>query len=57
MKIVHTEDVSALRAKAYPSQADLADAIYWQARGDNSKMEAYLAKCDAVKVMYPKVTT
>ena len=54
MKIVHTEDYRVLRAKEYPPLADLADALYWKAKGDDSKMTTYFAKCDAVKQRYPK---
>jgi hypothetical protein len=43
-----------LRRMAYPPLADFADATYWQSQGDNTKMEAYLAKIEAVKLMYPK---
>jgi hypothetical protein len=42
------------RKKEYPPLADLADALYWQAQGDESKMTAYLAAVDAVKIKYPK---
>ncbi|WP_025915792.1 hypothetical protein [Herminiimonas sp. CN] len=42
------------RAKNYPPLTDLADALYWQAQGDASKMQAYLSKCEAVKAQYPK---
>lgn len=42
------------RKAEYPPLADLADAIYWQAQGDESKMTAYIAACEAVKVKYPK---
>ena len=42
------------RKAEYPPLADLADAIYWQAQGDESKMTAYVAACEAVKVKYPK---
>jgi hypothetical protein len=42
------------RSHAYPSLTELADAIYWQAQGDNTKMEAYLAKVQAVKEAFPK---
>lgn len=44
-----------LRVREYPPLSDLADAIYWQAEGDNTKMTAYLAAVEAVKVKYPKV--
>jgi hypothetical protein len=42
------------RAREYPSLKDLADAMYWQQNGDESKMIAYLAACEAVKLKYPK---
>jgi len=42
------------RAMAYPSLRELADALYWQAKGDNTKMDEYIAQCDAVKEMFPK---
>jgi hypothetical protein len=43
-----------LRQLEYPPLADLADALYWQSQGDDSKMTAYLAAVDAVKTKYPK---
>ena len=42
------------RQPEYPQIGDLADAIYWQSKGDETKMEAYLAKVAAVKAAYPK---
>lgn len=42
------------RKPEYPPLQDLADALYWQSKGDNSKMQAYLAACEAVKQKYPK---
>lgn len=45
------------RARAYPPLADFADALYWQNRGDASKMDAYLQACDTVKKTYPKPGT
>jgi len=42
------------RKPEYPPLADLADALYWQAQGDSSKMTVYLAAVDAVKQKYPK---
>lgn len=42
------------RQQEYPPLADLADALYWQSQGDDSKMTAYIAACDAVKQKYPK---
>jgi hypothetical protein len=43
-----------LRRPEYPSLADLADALYWQSKGNDIKMAAYLAAVDAVKTRYPK---
>jgi hypothetical protein len=44
------------RKQEYPPLADLADALFWQANGDNSKMTSYLAQVAAVKDRYPKGT-
>jgi hypothetical protein len=44
------------RAKEYPPLTDLADAMYWSSQGDNTKLEAYYAACEAVKLKYPKAT-
>lgn len=54
MKLVHTEDYAALRAAAYPDVREFADALYWQSRGDASKLEAYFEKIDEVKQRFPK---
>lgn len=43
-----------LRHHAYPSWRVLADALYWQAKGDNSKFEAWIRACDDVKAKHPK---
>lgn len=43
-----------MRAMEYPPLQDFADAMFWQAQGDDSKMVAYFAKCAAVKAKYPK---
>ena len=42
------------RAAEYPPLTDLADALYHQSKGDETKMTAYLTKCEAVKQKYPK---
>ena len=42
------------RDMEYPPMTDLADALYWQSKGDESKMTAYLAAVDLVKQRYPK---
>jgi len=44
----------AKRQPEYPPLADLADALYHQSKGDETKLTAYLAKCEAVKTKYPK---
>jgi hypothetical protein len=43
-----------LRVQEYPPLSEFADAMYWQSQGDDSKMTAYLAACEAVKLKYPK---
>jgi hypothetical protein len=47
-------DYAEMRRFAYPTAAELGDALFWQSKCDNSKMEAYLASCEAVKLRYPK---
>jgi hypothetical protein len=42
------------REPEYPPLSDLADALYHQSKGDETKLTAYLAKCEAVKQKYPK---
>jgi hypothetical protein len=42
------------RQREYPPLANLADALYHQSKGDETKLTAYLAKCEAVKTKYPK---
>jgi hypothetical protein len=44
----------AKRQVEYPPLTDLADALYHQSKGDETKLTAYLAKCEAVKQKYPK---
>ena len=48
------KEYQRLRQPEYPPLSDLADALYWQAQGDDSKMATYLAAVDAVKQKYPK---
>jgi hypothetical protein len=54
MKIRHKSDCRERRKREYPSLEDFADAIYWFHRGDDTKLTAYLAKCDEVKRRFPK---
>jgi hypothetical protein len=49
-----SSEYQRLRKFEYPPLADLADAIYWQSQGDETKMTAYLAAVEAVKQKYPK---
>ena len=42
------------RKPEYPSLAELADALYWSSKGDETKLDAYYAACEAVKAKYPK---
>lgn len=42
------------RRMAYPPLSELADALYWQSQGDNTKLEIYLANIAAVKAEFPK---
>ena len=54
--VVEAPTYQVLRSVEYPPLADLADAMYWSSRGDNTKLEAYYAACEAVKQKYPKAT-
>jgi hypothetical protein len=42
------------RAPEYPDLKEFVDAYYWAQKGDNTKMDAYIVKCDTVKDKYPK---
>ena len=42
------------RQEEYPPLSELADALYWQSQGDDTKMADYITKCEAVKTKYPK---
>lgn len=43
------------RVREYPPLSDFADAVYWAARGEPSRMDAWLARVDDVKQRNPKV--
>ena len=51
---VNPEAYKFKRQPEYPPLTDLADALYHQSKGDETKLTAYLAKCEAVKQKYPK---
>ena len=42
------------RQPLYPSLGDFADAMYWNSKGDSSKLTAYYTACEKVKTDYPK---
>ena len=42
------------RQPLYPSLGDFADAMYWNSKGDSSKLTAYYAACEKVKSENPK---
>ena len=44
----------ATRQPLYPSLGDFADAMYWNSKGDSTKLEAYYAACEKVKTDNPK---
>ena len=43
-----------IRHTLYPSLGDFADAMYWNSKGDSTKLEAYYAACEKVKTDNPK---
>jgi hypothetical protein len=42
------------RSSEYPDLKEFVDAYYWAQNGDNTKMNAYIVKCSAVKDKYSK---
>ena len=42
------------RQPLYPSLGDFADAMYWNSKGDSSKLTAYYAACEKGKTDNPK---
>ena len=44
----------SVRRPLYPSLGDFADAMYWNSKGDSSKLTAYYAACEKVKTDNPK---
>ena len=43
-----------LRAREYPDLKEFVDAYYWSQKGDDTKMNEYITKCDEVKNKHPK---
>ena len=46
---------STMRKSQYPDIEDFADAYVKSQNGDNTDMEAYVEKCNAVKALHPKI--
>ena len=44
----------SIRKPLYPSLGNFADAMYWNSKGDSTKLEAYYAACEKVKTDNPK---
>jgi hypothetical protein len=44
----------SVREPLYPSLGEFADAMYWNSKGDSTKLEAYYAACEKVKTDNPK---
>jgi uncharacterized coiled-coil DUF342 family protein len=42
------------RAPEYPDLKEFVDAYYWSQKGDQTKMNEYITKCEQVKNKYPK---
>jgi chlorite dismutase len=42
------------RRYLYPPLTDFADAMYWNSKGDSTKLKAYYAACEKVKTDNPK---
>ena len=44
----------SVRQPLYPNLGEFADAMYWNSKGDSTKLEAYYAACEKVKTDNPK---
>ena len=44
----------SVRQPLYPCLGDFADAMYWNSKGDSTKLEAYYAACEKVKTDNPQ---
>ena len=42
------------RQPLYPPLGDFADAMYWNSKGDSTKLKAYYTACEKVKTDNPK---
>jgi len=48
------ENYVDVRENLYPDIRDFADAMYWNSKGDSTKLEAYYTACEKVKTDNPK---
>ena len=48
-KFIDSLPYTEKRKNNYPPLTDLADALYWQSKGDSSKMKQYLEAVENVK--------
>tara|TARA_Y100000593_G_C4118284_1_gene241338 strand:+ start:395 stop:574 length:180 start_codon:yes stop_codon:yes gene_type:complete len=48
------EEYQQKRSIQYPNLGEFADAMYWNSKGDSTKLEAYYAACEKVKTDNPK---
>ena len=44
----------SVREPLYPSLGEFADAMYWNSKGDSTKLEACYSACEKVKTDNPK---
>ena len=51
---LNLEEYQQKRSIEYTVLADFADAMYWNSKGDSSKLTAYYAACEKVKTDNPK---
>lgn len=54
LAIAAEQEVLAARRAAYPDLGDFADAVFWNALGDPSKLEKWRDQVAAVKAAHPK---
>tara|TARA_B100000700_G_scaffold201891_1_gene222036 strand:- start:268 stop:573 length:306 start_codon:yes stop_codon:yes gene_type:complete len=53
-RLTSLESYQKPRRDTYPPLTDFADAMYWNSKGDSSKLTAYYAACEKVKSDNPK---
>ena len=51
---INAEQYKKTRKVLYPDIREFADAMYWNSKGDPSKLTAYYAACEKVKTDNPK---